>query len=208
MKILILGSSGILGQAVVKQLAPLPDVDLRVFDRGKKGVTYPDFVEHIVGDATSVADLKDALNGVDVVFSTLGPFKVETFATPLVQAMQEAGVSRLFWSTQFQIYDDGISPENLKLAASFGFDEATERGYVENQRQAADIIEATHLDSTLLMIHFFNYDQSIQHAVLDAKDQPVSGGPISIASLAIVLAEMLHHEADYRQDAIKISAKD
>lgn len=143
-----------------------------------------------------------------MVFSTLGPFKVETFATPLVQAMQEAGVSRLFWSTQFQIYDDGISPENLKLAASFGFDEATERGYVENQRQAADIIEATHLDSTLLMIHFFNYDQSIQHAVLDAKDQPVSGGPISIASLAIVLAEMLHHEADYRQDAIKISAKD
>lgn len=206
MKILILGSSGILGQAVLKQLAPLPDVTIRAFDRGKKSVVYPDFVEHAVGDATNVTDLKAALKDVDVVFSTLGPFNVETYATPLVQAMQETGVTRLFWSTQFQIYDKDISSDNLALAATFGFDEATERGYVQNQREAADIIEAGNLNSTLLMIHFFKYDDTLQHAILDPKGQPVSGGPISIPSLATVLAEMLHHEADYREDAIQISA--
>lgn len=207
MKILVLGSSGVLGQAVVNQLAPLPDVDVVAFDRGKAGVKYPTFVDHVIGDATSVADLKRALTGVDVVFSTLGPFKVETYATPLVEAMQETGVTRLFWSTQFQIYDADISAENLALAQTFGFDEETERGYVKNQREAADIITAGQLQSTLLMIHFFKYDDSTQHAVLDPVDQPVSGGPISIPSLAVVLADILHREADFREEAIKISGK-
>ncbi len=40
MKILILGSSGVLGQAVLKQLAPLPDVTIRAFDQ-KKGCYLP-----------------------------------------------------------------------------------------------------------------------------------------------------------------------
>ena len=208
MRILVLGSSGVLGQAVVNRLAPLPDVTVRAFDRGKKDVKYPAFVEHTVGDATSVADLKGALKDVDVVFSTLGPFNVESFATPLVQAMQESEVKRLFWSTQFQIVNKEITPADLKLAASFGFDEADDRGYVGTQRNGANIISAGHLDSTLLLIHYFKYDQTIQHAVLDAVDQPMAGGPISVPTLAAVIAEMLSHEADYRDTAYKVSAKD
>lgn len=206
MKILILGSSGALGQAVVNQLAPLPDVTIRAFDRGKPGVVYPGFVEHVVGDALNVADLTAAMQDVDVVFSTLGPYKVDEFATAVVQAMRDARVQRLFWTTQFQIYDDQITPAGYKLAADFGFDAATEESYVANQRAAADIITAAGLQSTLLMVHFFQYEQTVQHAVLDAVDQPVSGGPISLGTLPVVVAEMLHHEADYRQVAIKVSA--
>ena len=207
MKILVLGSSGALGQAVVNQLAPLPDVSLRVFDRGKAGVVYPKFVEHVVGDATKVEDLKAALQDVDVVFSTLGPMHVASYAKPVVAAVNATeGQQRLFWTTQFQIDQHEFSAEDFALAASFGFDEETERSYVSDQREGAEIIASSSVNSTLLMLHFFKPDQTIQHAVFNTRDEPISGGPISLSTLAIVIADILHHEEDFRQTAIKISA--
>lgn len=206
MKTLILGSSGTLGQAVVSKLAPLPDVELRVFDRGKKGIHYPAFVDHVVGNATSEDDLAAALQGVDVVFSTLGPLKVDAFARPLVAAMANAGVQRLFWTTQFQIYQPSLTRADFELAAQHGFDEQVERDYVQNQREGADIISASPLKSTLLMAQFFTSEDTIQHAVLDGKSQPISGGPISVSTLSTVIAEMVAHPTNYTQQAYKISA--
>ncbi|WP_421017160.1 NAD(P)H-binding protein [Furfurilactobacillus cerevisiae] len=203
---MILGGSGKLGQAVYKQLAPFSDVTLRLFDRGKSSHNDTPLAEHIIGDATSVDDLKRALQGIDVVFSTLGPFHVETFAKPLTEAMNATGVKRLFWTTQFQIAAPTVTKENLVLAQTFGFDEKTERDYVANQTLGAKIIEAGHLDSTLLLCHFFDYNDAVQRVIVEPAAPKVSGGPISIGSMAIVIADMLRHEERYRQPQLMISA--
>lgn len=205
--ILILGSSSALGKAVLDQLCVLPNIEITAFDRGNKDVIYPNFVKHIIGDATDYNDLKEALVGIDIVFSTLGPFEMEKFATPLVKAMTELNIQRLFWTTQYQILDSEVSKENLDLALDFGFSEAVELTYVETQKAGAEIIRNSSLNYTLLMLHFFYYDNRLQQTVLNFQQEPIEGGPISVGTLAKMISEMIYHEELYEQRFIKISAK-
>ncbi|WP_349516154.1 NAD(P)H-binding protein [Leuconostoc suionicum] len=205
--ILILGSSSPLGFEVVNQLLPLPEVNIIAFDRGKAGIQYPQGVCHIIGDATNEDDLKDALKNIDTVFSTLGPFSVEKFAHPVVKVMTEEGVKRLFWTTEYQIFDKIISQKDIDLAATFGFDEEIERSYVENQKLGASIIQNSNLNYTLLLAHFFEYKDRIHKIYLNSIDEEIQGGPISVVSFAKILAEMIYHDELYEYSAIKISGE-
>lgn len=206
MNIVILGAFGHLGKAVYQLLEPLPNVNLTLFGREKENIEVASTTKVIFGDATNPADLEEALQGKDVVFSTLGPFHVETFATPLVETMEKLGVGRLFWTTQFQIRQAEVTEENIALAKTFGFDEETERTYVANQKLGAQIIEDSSLDYTLLMPHFFKYDNSIEKAILQDEDEMVKGEPISIYSLAVVLANLLLQPESYNRSGVIISA--
>lgn len=205
--ILILGSSSALGIAVLEQLCVLPNIQITAFDRGKESVSYPNFVKHIVGNATDYNDLKKALDNVDIVFSTLGPFEMEKFAIPLVQVMTELNIKRLFWTTQFQIFDSEVTQENLEMALDFGFSEEVELKYVETQKSGAKIIQNSSLDYTLLMLHFFYYDNRLQQAILNNPEEPMVGGPVSIGTLSKVLADIIYHEDLYQEKFIKISAQ-
>ncbi|MBC1435086.1 NAD(P)H-binding protein [Listeria rocourtiae] len=206
MNIVILGAFGHLGKAVYQLLEPLPNVNLTLFGREKANIEVASTTKVIFGDATSTADLEEALRGQDVVFSTLGPFHVEAFAKPLVETMEKLDVKRLFWTTQFQIKQDEVTAENIALAQTFGFDEETERTYVANQKLGAQIIEGSGLDYTLLMPHFFKYDNSVAKVILQGEDETVKGGPISIYSLAVGLVYLLLRPELYSKAGVIISA--
>ncbi|MBC1501339.1 NAD(P)H-binding protein [Listeria weihenstephanensis] len=206
MNIVILGAFGHLGKAVYQLLEPLPDVNLTLFGREKENIEVAPTTKVIFGDATNTEDLERVLQGQDIVFSTLGPFHVETFATPLVETMEKLGVKRLFWTTQFPIRQETVTDENIELAKVFGFDEETERTYVANQQLGAKIIEESSLDYTLLMPHFFKYDNTIEKAILQDDDETVKGDPISIYSLAVVLANLVLQPDRYSRKGVIISA--
>lgn len=208
MNVLILGGFGKLGEAVYRQLAPLSTINVTLF--GRKHAEAPAYpaAKVIYGDATNVDDLKHALSGIDVVFSTLGPFDVEKFAVPLISAMTETGVTRLYWSTQFQIVQPTVTNDMIDLAATFGFSEEVERAYVENQTLGAKLIEDSDLNYTLLMCHFFKYDDTIQKSVVEPSGQAIHGGPISIYSLSVAISQLLQQPSDYQRAGVMISAKE
>lgn len=206
MNIVILGAFGHLGKAVYQLLEPLPNVNLTLFGWEKENIEVASTTKVIFGDATNPEDLEGALQGQDVVFSTLGPFHVETFAKPLVETMEKLDVKSLFWTTQFQIRQDEVTAENIALAKTFGFDEEMERTYVANQKLGAQIIEDSSLDYTLLMPHFFKYDNSIAKVILQDEDETVKGEPISIYSLAVGLVYLLLQPELYNKKGVIISA--
>ena len=104
MKILIFGASGATGQHLVKQaLSKGHFVTAFVRDLAKIRLTHPN-LRVIRGNINYIHDVRSALDGQDVVLSTLGassPFRydqsvVDGFGT-IIKAMKSAGVERLIY---------------------------------------------------------------------------------------------------------------
>ena len=102
MNLLVLGATGATGKHLVTHaLAAGHRVRAVVRDPAKVETKSPN-LEVRKGDVTSVADLTDALRGMDAVVSAVGPrVKNDAIApltaAPLVEAMKAAGVKRLVW---------------------------------------------------------------------------------------------------------------
>ncbi|MCH4009158.1 NAD(P)H-binding protein [Companilactobacillus sp.] len=205
MNILILGT-GKLGYEVYKKVSVFSGTNITLFDR-TPSEQDTSLAKQIIGDATNVDDLKAALKGIDVVYSTLGPFDVDQFAKPLVKAMEETGVKRLFWTTQFQLNYPEITPENFALAKTFGFSEEIETNYVTGQKAGADTIKNSNLDYTLLLCHFFKYNDDVEKSIVEPVREKVSGEPISLYSLSLSIAEMLYNQDNYPEKEYMISAE-
>lgn len=102
MNLLVLGATGATGKHLVTHaLAAGHRVRAIVRDPAKVAASGAN-LEVRKGDVTSVADLTDALRGIDAVVSAIGPrVKSDAIsplaAAPLVEAMKAAGVKRLVW---------------------------------------------------------------------------------------------------------------
>lgn len=206
MNVLIIGT-GKLGYEVYRRVAVMPECHVTLLDHHRHDHDVS-LATQLIGDATSVEDLKRALVGIDVVFSTVGITQAETFATALVQAMDEVGVKRLLWTTQFQINADQISEAMYDLAnREFGFSREVETNYVAGQKAGAAVIKASDLAYTLLECHFFKYTDEADKLIVESAENAVSGGPLSIFSLATLIADMVLHNRDYPQHELLISAR-
>jgi putative NADH-flavin reductase len=205
MNILIIGT-GKLGYEVYRRVAVMPQHHVTLLDhhRHEHDVSL---ATQLIGDASNVDDLKRALRGIDVVFSTVGITHAAQFATALVQAMDAVGVKRLFWTTQFQINYDQISEAMYTLAhREFGFSREVETTYVAGQKAGAAVIRNSDLDYTLLACHFFKYNDEVDQLIVEPAGNAVSGGPLSLFSLATLITDMLEHPQDYPQRELMISA--
>lgn len=103
MKIAVLGATGLVGRCLVDR-AVAQGVAVRVMVRNPEKLDQED-VEICVGDYFDPRAVKELVQGVDAVLTTVGPppgrhkelspEKYETAMKALVQAMEEAGVKRL-----------------------------------------------------------------------------------------------------------------
>lgn len=206
MNILIIGT-GKLGYEVYRKVAVLPKSHVTLLDHHRHDHDVS-LATQLIGDASKVADLKRALQGIDAVFSTVGITHATQFATALVQAMDEVGVKRLFWTTQFQINYSHISEEMFVLAQrEFGFSREIETTYVAGQKAGAAVIKASDLDYTLLECHFFKYNDDIDRLIVEPAGKSITGGPVSLPTLATLITDMLYHESDYPEHELMISAQ-
>ena len=205
MNILIIGT-GKLGYEVYRRVAVMPQHHVTLLDhhRHEHDVSL---ATQLIGDASNVDDLKRALRGIDVVFSTVGRTHAAQFATALVQAMDAVGVKRLFWTTQFQINYDQISEAMYTLARrEFGFSREVETTW-PGQRPGLRLSGIVILDYTLLACHFFKYNDEADQLIVEPAGNAVSGGPLSLFSLATLITDMLEHPQDYPQRELMISAR-
>ncbi len=153
MRILVLGATGATGQLVVqKALDAGHQVTVLVRDASK--VTQPQ-VTVVTGRASSSADLAKVIDGQDAVISTLGP-RVQKdpiaaeAAEAVVQAMNEAHVTRLVWLSAAGV-GDSAGPVTR---ASFIFGRIVmplflKHGYA-NHLRAEQTLRASALDWTIV----------------------------------------------------------
>lgn len=144
-KVLVLGGGGQIAHWVIEMLAGNKDTQLTLYLRhaGKlKGKTAPN-ARIVEGDVLDCKALDPAVAGQDVVYANLTGDDLEKQAKSIIGSMNKAAIKRLIFIASLGIYDE--------IPGKFGDWNRREIGpYLPPFRKAADLIEASGLDYTIL----------------------------------------------------------
>ena len=174
--VLIIGATGTLGSAARQTLLKETDAQLTLLARHANRLQATPGRERVVADP---ATLDDAIAGQDFVFAALSG-DLPTYAEAIVDAMKRQGVKRLAFISSMGIYGE--------LPARLGGD-GTVAPVLRPYRQAADIVEESGLDYTVIRPGWFtggpvNYE-------LTVKGEPFGGHNASVASIADLVKRLV-----------------
>ncbi len=183
--VLIIGANGKVSIEATKLFLEDSNFNVDLFLRNAHRI--PDYASNRVtvyeGDAKNSKDLEQALDKVDVVFASLsGSLDIE--AQAIVDAMSKKDVKRLIFVAAPGIYDELPAKFNKFNKSQFG-DKLTK------YRKAADIIEASTLDYTIIRPAWLTFKNETDYEVT-SKDTQFRGTEVSrrsIASLAVRIAK-------------------
>lgn len=182
--VLIIGASGSIASVVAPELLKNTDANLTLAARHPRRirVTDPDREKTIKLNVTNDADLEAALQGIDVVFASLSG-SMDEYAKHLVKAMDATGVKRLVFITTMGIYQE--IPSWLGESA-----EPYSNGILRTYRLAADAIEASDLDYTILRPGWL--DNGPANYELTKKGEPFGGHDVSRYAIADVVSKIVN----------------
>ena len=174
--VLILGAAGQIAQWVVRLLANREDVQMTLFVRDANKLSdVPHNARVIEGDVMDADVLSVAMQGQDLVYANLAG-DVDKQADRYVAAMEAAGVKRLVAINSLGIYEE--------VPGAFGEWNRKEIGaYLSPYRRAADTIEASSLDYTVIRAAWLQDEDEIDYATT-AKSEPFEGTEVSRKSVA------------------------
>lgn len=185
--IIILGASGSLAKYVIMALKAEKDIHLTLFVRNKMRLGNVDTsgCTLIEGDVLDYDSLKNALKGQDVVYGNLSG-DLGAMAKNIVRAMNETGVKKLIFISSIGIYDEPV------------------RSVLKPYRAAADVIESSGLDYTILRPTWFTNDNEVDYE-LTSKGQPEKGSVISRKSIAAFISKIIQSPDKYRRQNLGIN---
>lgn len=171
--VIILGASGNIAKHVIDILAKKDDINLTLFLRHKSRLRNKDVsrCRIIEGDVLDFDGLKEAIAGQDIVYANLAG-DLEAMATNIVRAMDETGVKKLIFISSIGIYDVPLRP------------------VLKPYRKAADVIEASDLEYTILRPSWFANADEVDYETT-RKGEPEKGSVISQKSLATLIAKII-----------------
>ncbi|MCE5036032.1 NAD-dependent dehydratase [Staphylococcus haemolyticus] len=183
--VLIIGANGKVSIEATKIFLEDSNFNVDLFLRNAHRI--PDYASNRVtvyeGDAKNSKDLEQALDKVDVVFASLsGSLDIE--AQAIVYAMSKKDVKRLIFVAAPGIYDELPAKFNEFNKSQFG-------EKLIKYRKAADIIEASTLDYTIIRPAWLTFKNETDYEVT-SKDIQFRGTEVSrrsIASLAVRIAK-------------------
>ncbi len=186
--VLILGASGAIARHVVTALAGQPEIRptlylrnaARISDLDTSGMTI------VEGDVTDTALLARTMRGHDIVYANLTG-EMDVMARSLLDAMDQTGVKRLIFVTALGIYDE--------VPGAFGEWNRREIGaYLPPFRRAADLIEASGLDYTILRPAWLTDTEEVDYEIT-TRNEPFKGTEISRKSVAAYILTLLKDPA-------------
>lgn len=185
--VIILGASGNIASHVIDILAKEDDIKLTLFVRNKRRLGNKHIVNSqiIEGDVLNFKQLKEAIAGQDVVYANLAG-DLEAMAKNIVRAMDERGVKKLVFISSIGIYDVPL------------------RAVLKPYRQAADVIEASDLDYTILRPTWFSNEDEIDYETT-RKGEPERGSVISQKSLAALIANIIESPEQYARQNLGVN---
>lgn len=195
-KVLIIGATGTLGSAARQAFLSQSDDQLTLFARSAKRINIQDAHREsvIAGDVMNDHDLDIAMAGQDAVFAALSG-NLGAFAQKIVAAMDRNHVSRLVFITSMGIYNE--------IPASVGAGGNLQSNPIlQTYRDAADVIEASDLDYTIIRPGWFmggpvNYE--VTH-----KGEPFGGHDVSVSSIADLVEKSIDKD-EYLHESVGIN---
>lgn len=145
-KVIVIGANGLTAQQVISRLIKQPNVQLSLFVRqaSKLHTVHDDKQINIFeGDAINMDDLRAAIQGQDIVISTLGGMDLDVKTENIVKVMQELGVKRLIAISAGGIYGELPEPFNSWDKQMVGYTRPT-------NLRTAEVIEHSPLEYTIL----------------------------------------------------------
>lgn len=197
--ILIIGATGSIGQATRTYLLQNTTDHLTLMARHADRLRNLDAARErvVAGSVTDTAALAQALAGQDVVFAALSG-DLPRMATALVTGMQQAGVDRLLFISSMGIYNE--------IPASVGASGNLDRNPVlAPYRQAADIIEASPLNYTVIRPGWFDNGSTAYQ--ITHKGEPFGGHDVARASITALVMRLAHDPALGSRDSLGINRK-
>lgn len=197
-KVLLLGASGTAGEAITKRLTSNKNLELTLFSRhAKETFSHIENGSIINGDALIPADLDAAMTGQDVVYCAISGNDLPQIAKNIVTAMQKHHLRRLIFMGAVGIYneipDEMDGEDNVK----------NEPAQIPNQK-AADIVEASDLDYTILRPGYLQ-DGTAQDYVLTVKGEPAKGYITTIPSLVDFAEKLILDDSLYVGESVSIT---
>ena len=182
--VLILGAGGQIARWVIEMLANSGDINLTLFLRhGKKlKAAAPKNARIVHGDVLDAKQLSHAVTGQDIVYANLSG-DVDAQAANIVKAMKAAGVHRLIFVTSLGIYDE--------VPGKFGaWNRRQIAAYLPPFRRAADAIEASGLDYTILRPAWLTDNDEVDYETT-GRHESFSGTEVSRKSVAALITKIV-----------------
>ncbi|MDP4176579.1 MAG: NAD(P)H-binding protein [Bacteroidota bacterium] len=185
--VIILGASGNIAKHVIAILSRKEDINLTLFLRNKNRLRDKEISKSsiIEGDVLNYDQLKEAIKGQDIVYANLAG-DLEAMAKNIVKAMKETGVKRIIFICSIGIYDDPV------------------RSVLKPYRKAADVIEASDLEYTILRPTWFTNANEVDYEIT-RKGEPEKGSVISQKSLAAFISKIIESPNNYVRENLGIN---
>jgi len=185
--VIILGAGGNIARRVIDILVKKDNIKMTLFLRNanrlrNKNVSKCRLVE---GDVMDFNLLKESLTGQDIVYANLAG-NLGAMAKNIVKAMDETDVKRLIFISSIGIYDIPLKP------------------VLKPYRKAADVIEASDLDYTILRPTWFSDADEVDYEIT-GKGEPEKGSVISQKSLATLISTIIDFPEKYIRKNIGVN---
>lgn len=196
--VLLLGATGTAGSAITKKLLSDTKCHVTLFARHAEDMFSDSPRTTVVnGDAEQIENLKEAMQGQEVVYCAISGEALPQIAENIVAAMGECGVKRLIFMGAVGIYneipDDMDGEDNLD----------NEPAQLPN-RQAVDIVEASDLNYTVLRPGYLK-EGGENDFVLSVKGEPAKGYITTIPSLVKLAIQLISDETLYARESVSIT---
>ena len=185
--VLILGASGNIAKHVIDILCKKDDINLTLFLRNARRLRNNDVSKCriVEGDVLNYVQLKDAVEGQDIVYGNLSG-ELEAMAKNIVKAMEEKEVKRLVFISSIGIYDVPLKP------------------VLKPYRNAADVIEGSDLEYTILRPTWFTNADEVDYEIT-RKGEPEKGSIVSQKSLAKLIATIIISPEKYIRESLGVN---
>ena len=185
--VLILGASGNIAKHVIDILCKKDDINLTLFLRNARRLRNNDVSKCriVEGDVLNYVQLKDAVAGQDIVYGNLSG-EMEAMAKNIVKAIEEKEVKRLVFISSIGIYDVPLKP------------------VLKPYRKAADVIEGSNLEYTILRPTWFTNADEVDYEIT-RKGEPEKGSIVSQKSLAKLIATIIISPEKYIRESLGVN---
>ena len=177
--VIILGASGNIAKHVIDILVKKDEINLTLFLRNKSRLRNHNLSKCriVEGNVLDFHQLKEAITGQDIVYANLAG-DLEAMAKNIVKAMDEKGVKELIFISSIGIYDVAL------------------KSVLKPYRKAADVIEASDLEYTILRPTWFTNADEVDYETT-RKGEPEQGSVISQKSLATLITKIIESPENY-----------
>ena len=196
-KVLVLGAGGAIAQHVIDFLKDKKNIELTLFARNASGLAeQAPNAKIIKGDVLHKADLENAIKGQDIIYANLAG-QIDKMAGKIVKSMEAAGVKRLIFISSLGIYNE--------IPGKFGqWNEQMIGSDLVRYRHAADIIEASSLDYTIIRPSWLT-DKNETTYETTQKGQPFVGTEVARKAVADYIVSSIENPEKHAKASVGVN---